>query len=54
MVGIESIRGANMAFKIGVLLANARVRAGWPAAAALGASELVLLASLVWQIATLP
>jgi uncharacterized membrane protein (DUF4010 family) len=53
-VALGGTVAANMAFKIGVLLANARVRAGWPAAAALGASELVLLASLVWQIATLP
>lgn len=43
----------NMAFKIAIVLANARLRAGRPAAAALLASLLVLLLTLAWRLAGL-
>jgi uncharacterized membrane protein (DUF4010 family) len=43
----------NMAFKAAVVLANARLRAGWPAAAALLASLLVLLLTLAWRLVAL-
>ena len=42
---------ANMAFKTGVLLANARLRAGSRAAAALLASQTVLAITVVWRLA---
>ena len=41
--------GVNMAFKIGVVLANARLAGGRPAAAALLASLVVLLLTLGWR-----